>query len=462
MNRWRKVVLPVAGLALLWMVACSDAPSDSGGPEPVGDPFEAVLESTGVADQGPPPTVQASTGPDGRHGGTVPTSTLPITVPASEDEVIREEVSPPIIEPVEQPENVPPIEDGEEAPATVEDPRPDPAESVPEISVSSLSPATDILLSGSYRPDIDVSFNDGEIRATVIGSIGPSRRLAYTVHAAEGQSLVATVDAPHGVWIELSLGEDVIFARQEQSQRVETALPSGGPWRVGMISTAEDSIDYTLTIRIVPPEPQPEPVPEPEPEPAKPVARRSAITTGDVVYLTFDDGPHPSNTPQVLDILARHGAKATFFVLGSLVERHPDLFQRIVAEGHTVANHTWKHENLAKLSREEFDRTISRTQEILGEHATPCLRPPYAATNRHTRAWAAEHGLEVHLWSVSANDWLGLNGEEIANRIVGQVTNGSVVLMHDGGGRRPATVRGLEIVLDRLSGLELRYEPLCR
>ena len=111
---------------------------------------------------------------------------------------------------------------------------------------------------------------------------------------------------------------------------------------------------------------------------------------------------------------------------------------------------------------EEFDRTISRTQEILGEHATPCLRPPYAATGKHTREWAAEHGLEVYLWSVSANDWLGLNAQEIADRIVSQVTDGSIVLMHDGGGNRPQTVRGLEMVLERLSDRGVRYEPLCR
>ena len=179
---------------------------------------------------------------------------------------------------------------------------------------------------------------------------------------------------------------------------------------MNVVSSGGESTDYELTIEVLPPE------------------------TGPVVYLTFDDGPHPSNTPQMLDILARHGARATFFVLGSLVERHPDLFQRIVSEGHTVANHTWNHENLARLSRAEFDKTISRTQEILGDHATPCLRPPYAATGTHTREWAADYGLEVFLWTVSANDWLGLNAWEIADRIVSQVTDGSIVLMHDGGG----------------------------
>ena len=213
-----------------------------------------------------------------------------------------------------------------------------------------------------------------------------------------------------------------------------------------MVSSLDDFNDYALTLHVVPP---------------APASTRSSIEPGSVVYLTFDDGPDPRNTPHILDILARYNARATFFVVGRLVAGYPDLFQRIISEGHTVANHTWNHENLAKLSREEFDRTISRTEEILGDHATPCLRPPYAATARHTRAWAAEHGLEVHLWSVSANDWEGLDGEAIADRILTRITDGSVVLMHDGGGNRAQTVRGLEIILEELAWHRLRYEPLC-
>ena len=350
----------------------------------------------------------------------------------------------------------------EELPTSSPEQKPDTQTNAPEPGMAAPAPVNNILLSGPYRPDIDVRFDGGEIRAMVTGTVGLQRRQVYAMEAAAGQRFAATLDARPGVWLDVRLGHDVILSEAEQRQRVEATLPSGGAWRVSVVASDEDFSDYGLTILVV----SPEPVPEPESEPAKPppvaVPAGAGIGPEDVVYLTFDDGPHPSNTPQVLDILARYGARATFFVLGSLVERHPDLFGRIVSEGHTVANHTWGHENLAKLSREEFDRTISRTQEILGEHATPCLRPPYAATGKHTREWAAEHGLEVHLWSVSANDWLGLNAQEIADRIVSQVTDGSIVLMHDGGGNRPQTVRGLEMVLERLSDRGVRYEPLCR
>ena len=453
-KRWWKVAYPVAGLALLSVVACSDAPGDSGGPDSVPGPAETIVGSAEAAEAIPPES-RATPTPDDGNDGTTPTSTVPVAGSASEEHVIEEKGSPPITEPDRVPDSTLSAGDEEEVLATVEDTGPDRVDTAPEVSGISLWPSTDILLSGPYRPDMDVQFGDGEIHATATGSIGPDRRVVYTVHASAGQSLLAVLGARQGVWIELRLGEEVMVSGDEKFQRVETTLPSGGPWRVGVVSTGEDFNDYTLTIRIVSPEPGPTPTPD------EPVARRSGIATGDVVYLTFDDGPDPRNTPHILDILARHGARATFFVVGKLVDRHPDLFERIVAEGHTVANHTWNHENLARLSRQEFDDTIGRTQELLGEHATGCLRPPYAATNRNTRPWAAEHGLEVHLWSVSANDWLGLNAEAIADRIVGQVTDGSVVLMHDGGGNRPETVRGLEIVLERLSELDLRYEPLC-
>lgn len=345
----------------------------------------------------------------------------------------------------------------EKLPAASPEEKPDTGTTAPRPGITAAAPVN-ILLSGPYRPDIDVRFDGGEIRAIVTGTVGLQRRQVYEVEAAAGQRFMAVLDAGPGVWLDLRLGDDVILSEADQRQQAEATLPSGGAWRVSVVASIDDFSDYGLTILVVSPEP------EPEPEKPRPVAApaRSGVEPGDIVYLTFDDGPHPSNTPKVLDILARYGARATFFVLGSLVERHPDLFGRIVSEGHTVANHTWGHENLAKLSREEFDRTISRTQEILGEHATPCLRPPYAATGKHTREWAAEHGLEVHLWSVSANDWLGLNAQEIADRIVSQVTDGSIVLMHDGGGNRPQTVRGLEMVLERLSDRGLRYEPLCR
>ena len=182
-----------------------------------------------------------------------------------------------------------------------------------------------------------------------------------------------------------------------------------------------------------------------------------------VVYLTFDDGPHPVYTPQVLDILARHNAKATFFVLGSLAEAHPELIDRIVAEGHTVANHSWAHRDLATLTQAEFNESIGRTEAVLGEHATACLRPPYGSVNENTRAWAAAFGLELVLWDTDTVDWQKPGVDAIADAIVDGARNGRPnILLHDGGGDRTQSVLALEQALDELSGDGLRFEPLCR
>ena len=181
-----------------------------------------------------------------------------------------------------------------------------------------------------------------------------------------------------------------------------------------------------------------------------------------VVYLTFDDGPHPEHTPAVLDVLARHNAKGTFFVLGSLVEAHPELIDRIVAEGHTVANHSWAHQDLAEMNQQQFNESVGRTQEALGEHATACLRPPYGSMNANTRAWAAELGLDVILWDTDTLDWQKPGVEAIADTIVSGASNGPNILLHDGGGDRTESVRALDRALTELSGNGFSFEPICR
>ncbi|MCY3947725.1 MAG: polysaccharide deacetylase family protein, partial [Acidimicrobiaceae bacterium] len=183
---------------------------------------------------------------------------------------------------------------------------------------------------------------------------------------------------------------------------------------------------------------------------------------GPVVDLTFDDGPHPTYTPQVLDVLARHGVRATFFVVGWLAERYPLLIQRIAHEGHTLANHSWSHESLARVSKSAFDRSVGRTQEILGPLATPCLRPPYYAIGRFTEEWSNELGLRLVGWTYSPRDWEQRPARAIADGIVARTFPGAIILLHDGGGPRSATVRGLDMALERLSDRGFEFKPLCR
>ncbi len=332
--------------------------------------------------------------------------------------------------------------------------------SAPLVTVIGADPIEDTPLPGPQRPAVDVRFEAGAVSASESATIAFRERQTYTVHASAGQSFTAVLRAPLGVWLDVRLDRLVVASAAQQSRQVKAELPATGAWQVTVVSSYAEESDYELTVELLPPtEAGP-----PSTTAAASVAAPRPVTPDDdagVVHLTFDDGPSPDHTPQILDVLARHDARATFFVVGSLAQAHPELIERIVAEGHTVAHHTWKHEDLAGLSRAAFDETITRTQAVLGDLAAPCLRPPYGSIGADTREWAADHGLSLITWDASPRDWNRPPAEEIADYIVQRARPGVVLLMHDGGGDRSRTVRGLDMALERLADRGLRYEPVC-
>ncbi len=331
----------------------------------------------------------------------------------------------------------------------------------PRVTVIGTQPIEDMPPPGPERPVIDVRFDPGAVSVAQSGSIDFRERQTYTVQASEDQPFTAILDAPPGLWLDVRLDDLAVTSASQRSQLVETDLPATGLWHVTVISSQAGQVDYELTVEVLP-------VVEASPAttttapivpPPRPV---TPDDDGAVVYLTFDDGPHAEYTPQLLDVLARHGVRATFFVVGRLAQAYPDIIQRIAAEGHTLANHTWRHEDLAGLSREAFDETVGRTQTILADLATPCLRPPYGSVGPSTRDWAAAHGLALVMWDSSPQDWLRPPAEEIADHIVQWARPGVVLLLHDGGGDRSRTVQGVDMALERLADRGLRYEPVCR
>ena len=223
----------------------------------------------------------------------------------------------------------------------------------PQAQVISTRPLKDLPLPEPDLPDISIQFEAGGISATESGSIEPSQRQSYTLQASEGQAINVELTAPLGVWLTADFGYFVLASLDDRTQTINVVLPASGPWRLSVVSAHGEAADYEMTATVLPLGPSS------DPSLAVPVSTVPATPTadaGDVVYLTIDDGPHPVYTPQMLDILARHNARATFFVVGYLVERYPAIVERIVAEGHTVANHTWLHEDLTTLSRESFDQ----------------------------------------------------------------------------------------------------------
>ena len=333
--------------------------------------------------------------------------------------------------------------------------------SAPLVRVIDTEPIEDLPLPDPELSEVPIRFEVGAVSAAQSGSIGFRERQTYTVHASEGQPFTATLEAPLGVSLDVRLDDHVVTSAAQRSQLVEATLPATGPWRATVVSSHAGQADYELTVEVLPLA-DGTPAPTTTASTARPPATDTPDDEGAVVYLTFDDGPNPVYTPQMLDVLARHDARATFFVLGSLAQAHPDIIQRIAAEGHTIANHTWNHEDLAGMSRAAFDETISRTQAVLGDLAAPCLRPPYGSIDAFTREWADSHGLTLMTWDASPADWNRPPAEEIADYLVKWARPGIVILMHDGGGDRSRTVQGLDMALERLADRGLRYEPVCR
>jgi len=150
---------------------------------------------------------------------------------------------------------------------------------------------------------------------------------------------------------------------------------------------------------------------------------------------TFDDGPHPVNTPELLNLLAKNDIKATFFMVGSNVERYPNIVKRMVDEGHEVANHSYSHPALNQLSEAEVDSQISRTQEAITKACgvTPKLmRPPYGAFNaRLIEKMRSDYGLTTIFWSVDPDDWKRPGSSVVASRILSEARDGSIILSHD-------------------------------
>lgn len=161
----------------------------------------------------------------------------------------------------------------------------------------------------------------------------------------------------------------------------------------------------------------------------------SVNTSRKVVALTFDDGPHPQLTPQLLDLLRREGIHATFFVLGSLAAAHPEILQRMAAEGHEVANHSWDHPRLPRLSAAKFAQQIEKTTEVIekstGRKVT-LMRPTYGLYNERVKnALINDYGLDVVLWSVDPNDWKRPGPGVVARRLVSGAHPGAILLAHD-------------------------------
>jgi peptidoglycan/xylan/chitin deacetylase (PgdA/CDA1 family) len=211
--------------------------------------------------------------------------------------------------------------------------------------------------------------------------------------------------------------------------------------------------------------PSPSPSPSPTGPPARPLPTLLEKTGSRAIALTFDDGPQNEWTGRVLDELKAHQVKATFCLIGSQIAEHADLVRRIVAEGHTLCNHTWNHEmSLGRASDAAIKANLIRTDDAI--HAVvpgvpiPYFRQPGGIWTAAIHRVVKQLGKQSLGWSVDPSDWRRPGTSTIVKRIIGATRPGSIVLMHDGGGDRSQSWAALRQILPALIAKNYILIPL--
>src|SRR5436853_6402906 len=179
---------------------------------------------------------------------------------------------------------------------------------------------------------------------------------------------------------------------------------------------------------------------------------------GPYIAMTFDDGPSAKLTPKLLDLLATHHIKATFFLIGQNVSENPEIVARETREGHEIANHSWSHPNLAKMSDDGVRGQLRKTDEAIRSAAgkgPTLLRPPYGSITPRQKKWInQEFGYKIVLWDVDPLDWRRPGSNVVCNRIIKMARAGSIILAHD---IHPGTIEAMPCVLSQLGAKGFKF-----
>lgn len=186
------------------------------------------------------------------------------------------------------------------------------------------------------------------------------------------------------------------------------------------------------------------------------------------LYLTFDDGPHPTITPQVLDILRKYNAKATFFCIGNNVRKYPATFELLREEGHSVGSHTFNHENGWKTNNDDYVKSVLDANELIHSNL---FRPPhgkirfsqikkirecYDDARRHVSA-----EINIVAWSVIAYDWdKDLTADDVYNNVIHNAKDGSIIAFHDSEKAYQRMIEALPRVLEHFSGRGYQFKAI--
>lgn len=183
-------------------------------------------------------------------------------------------------------------------------------------------------------------------------------------------------------------------------------------------------------------------------------------TNEPAVALTFDDGPHPDFTPELLAILARYHARATFFMVGTNAKKYPEIVRLVAEHGHTIGNHSWDHPSFQLIPRKARKKQIRQCESVLPLGKDRLFRPPYGHQNLTIRISLLLRRYRVVTWNLAADDWLDHSSERILARLEQGLQPGSIILLHDAlytmGDLRYAQRNS---TLEAVDGLLNKYSP---
>ncbi len=172
-----------------------------------------------------------------------------------------------------------------------------------------------------------------------------------------------------------------------------------------------------------------------------------------MIALTFDDGPHPSYTERILEILRDNEINATFFVIGENAEKHPELIRRITEDGHEIGNHTFDHKPLRKKAEDVIEDEIMRGESAVygaAGYRPKLLRPPEGKYSEKVVKVAKKLGYTVVLWSVDTRDWAHRSADSICRTVMENVTSGDIILCHDFISGESHTAEALSVLVPKL------------
>lgn len=185
------------------------------------------------------------------------------------------------------------------------------------------------------------------------------------------------------------------------------------------------------------------------------------------IFLTFDDGPIPEVTPWVLEQLKKFNAKASFFCIGENVEKHPDIFEKVIAEGHSIGNHSFNHLNGWKTPQEEYVLNTLKAQQVLQKYASEAalndhfFRPPYGKIRNGQARALVKKGFKIVMWDIVSQDYnRKISAEKCLQNVLKNATSGSIIVFHDSLKAQPTLEYALPRVLEHFSSRGYSFSSL--